>query len=178
MLSGQITTWLLHVHDHLLRLNAAAYSLEMSENIGNFIWLICLKVTIGKRFFLLLIVSWSAMDYLTPFGPCLMSVSHWFLFVYPQGTLLLFHLWLNILFWNSGIGCKRDLNRFLLALKTESTILLGKINDELLCMILVCLAGVRVLGGLLSIPSLEEIPSPSRLVQWSILTLSINTFVI
>ena len=51
MLSGQITTWLLHVHDHLLRLNAAAYSLEMSENVGKFIWLICLKVKIGKRFF-------------------------------------------------------------------------------------------------------------------------------
>lgn len=57
VLSGQITTWLLHVHDHLLRLNAAAYSLEMSEKIGKFIWLICLRVTIGKRFFLLLIVN-------------------------------------------------------------------------------------------------------------------------
>ena len=41
-----------------------------------------------------------------------------------------------------------------------------------------CMSGARMLGGLLSIPSLEEIPSPSRLVQSSILTLSMNTFVI
>ena len=39
--------WLLHVHEHLLKLNIAAYSLEMLENIGKFIWLICLEVMIG-----------------------------------------------------------------------------------------------------------------------------------
>ena len=33
--SGQTTKWLLHVHEHLLRLNVAPYSLEMSENTGN-----------------------------------------------------------------------------------------------------------------------------------------------
>ena len=36
MLLGQTTTWLLHVHEHLPRLNVAPYSLEMSENIGKF----------------------------------------------------------------------------------------------------------------------------------------------
>lgn len=57
VLSGQTTTWLLHVQEHLPRLNVAPYTLEMSENTGKFIWLICLKVIIGKRSFLLLIVN-------------------------------------------------------------------------------------------------------------------------
>ena len=56
--------------------------------------------------------------------------------------------------------------------------LVREINDKLSYMILVYLIGARVIGGPLSIPSLEEILSPSRLVQSSILALLMNTFVV
>ena len=176
VLSGQTTTWLLHVQEHLPRLNVAPYSLEMSENIRKFIWLICLKVIIGKRAFLFLLVNWNVTNYLIHFGPCFTSVSRWFLFVHPPGILLSFRHWLNI-FWNLRIACKRDPNRSLLALRTELTILLGKINDKLSSRNLVCLAGARVLGDPLSIPSREEILSLSWLAQSFIQTPLMNTFV-
>ena len=141
-----------------------------------FIWLICLKVMIGKRSFLLLIVNWNVTSYLILFGPCLTSVSRWFLFVHPPGILLSFHHWLNI-FWNSGIGCKRDPNCFLLAFRTKINHLIRE-NQRQAVKQESCMSGrARVLDGPLSIPSLEEILRPSWLVQSFIRTPLMNTFV-